>query len=149
MQMLGPHRYHLTFTPEEIIGVNGGENFIAPVAGPGPKLYIISSENTPIYVGQTIRRIRRRLNDGFNAIYGYQWRYLGEATIDIWTLEGGDAMALETVEGEVVFLIRQNSGQWPQYQTEIHFHQSNGTHRAAAQAILNHYGAPYAQPANQ
>ncbi len=46
---------------------------------------------------------------------------------------------IETVEAEVVFLIRQRTDQWPKYQTEIHFHQSNNAHRAAAQAILNHY----------
>jgi len=38
-----------------------------------------------------------------------------------------------------MYLIRQESGQWPEYQTEIHFHQSTSLHRAIARSILNHY----------
>ena len=43
------------------------------------------------------------------------------------------------MEAEVVFLIRQLSGQWPPFQTEIHFHPSTEDHREAARAVLEHY----------
>ena len=46
---------------------------------------------------------------------------------------------IETVEAEVVFLIRQEYGQWPEHQTEIHFHKSNDIHRKAAEDIINFY----------
>ena len=114
--------------------------------------------------------------DGHKGYKGYLWRhYLEKATIDIWilTLKDKDFEALgddpnmkrakekcddnkmreiviETVEAEVVFLIRQISGQWPKYQTEIHFHQSLDAHREIAKKIVNHYeiGASNAQPAD-
>lgn len=31
---------------------------------------------------------------------------------------------IEAIEGELVFLIRQRTGQWPKYQNEIHFTNS-------------------------
>ncbi len=45
---------------------------------------------------------------------------------------------IETVEAEVVYRIR-HAGQWPQYQTEIHFHESKRVHRDVAASILGHY----------
>jgi phospholipase/lecithinase/hemolysin len=45
---------------------------------------------------------------------------------------------IETVEAEVVFLIRC-AGQWPQYQTEIHFHPSTAVHRDIAASIIARY----------
>ena len=95
--------------------------------------------------------------------------YVKEATIDIWTLtldcqdtaelkedpsmkqaiKRGDKkrddkkrieeIIIETVEAEVVLLIQQKHGQWPKYQSEIHFHQSQRTHREAAEKIVHHY----------
>lgn len=38
-----------------------------------------------------------------------------------------------------MFLIRQRTGQWPRFQTEIHFHPSTEDHREAAQSVLDHY----------
>jgi hypothetical protein len=37
---------------------------------------------------------------------------------------------IEAIEGELVFLIRQRTGDWPRYQNEIHF-----TNSAAAKKI--------------
>lgn len=62
--------------------------------------------------------------------------------LDIWCdsdpLTPQSVRDIETVEAEVVFLIRQ-AGQWPEFQTEIHFHPSNEGHREAARRILGHY----------
>jgi hypothetical protein len=38
----------------------------------------------------------------------------------------------------VVYLIRQ-AGQWPRFQTEIHFHPSNADHRRWASTIADRY----------
>lgn len=46
---------------------------------------------------------------------------------------------IETVEAEVVFLIR-SAGQWPLFQTEIHFHESNEEHRRIAKEIGKTFG---------
>jgi hypothetical protein len=106
-----------------------------------PKLYIVSFDEKPIYVGVTKQSIRTRLRLGWNAngdsgYYGYAWRHdLKEADIDVWSHddapEENPALDMETVEAEVVFLIR-SAGQWPQYQTEIHFHSSTRKHRDIA-----------------
>ena len=40
-----------------------------------------------------------------------------------------------TVEAEVAFLCRQESGQWPEYQHEIHFYPSVKRHRTAAKTV--------------
>jgi hypothetical protein len=45
------------------------------------------------------------------------------------------------VEAEVVFLIRC-AGQWPPFQTEIHFHASDPVHRQVAAKIVATYGLP-------
>jgi hypothetical protein len=46
--------------------------------------------------------------------------------------DGGNSLLnIETVEAEVVFLIRA-AGQWPLWQTEIHFHPSSQVHRDTA-----------------
>ena len=47
---------------------------------------------------------------------------------------------IETVEAEVVYLIRKQ-GQWPEFQTEIHFYKSNDIHRKVAADIMAHYFA--------
>ena len=49
---------------------------------------------------------------------------------------------LETVEAEVAFLIRRDTDKWPKYQIEIHFHQSQDTHREIAEEIVSHYRSP-------
>jgi hypothetical protein len=43
---------------------------------------------------------------------------------------------LETIEAEIVFEIRV-AGQWPRFQTEIHFHESNDDHRRLAKDIFD------------
>ncbi len=84
-----------------------------------------------------------RLRFGFTAAgrggyYGYAWRkQFREAIVDIWAhVDSTDnaMLDLETVEADVVFLTRC-SGQWPQCQTEIHFHPSGPEHREVADSI--------------
>ena len=132
------------------------------------KLYVVSTKGKPIYVGRTKQPFRTRLNYGLKAngkkgYSGYLWRdYFKQVTIDIWNMtlgnedfesmkddpsikraKGGNeikkGILVETVEAEVVLLIRQIYGQWPKYQSEIHFHQSQSTHIEEAKKIINHY----------
>ena len=65
------------------------------------------------------------------------------AFLDVWCHEDStqrDCLDVETVEAEVVFLIR-SAGQWPEFQTEIHFHRSEPIHREIAARIISHYRA--------
>lgn len=133
-----------------------------------PKLYVVSSEGKPIYVGGTKQPFRRRLNYGLTAngkkgYRGYLWRDdFKQVTIDIWNMTLGyedfksmkddpsikraegdkerkKNILIETVEAEIVLRIHEIYGQWPKYQSEIHFHQSQRTHREAAEKIVNYY----------
>lgn len=98
----------------------------------------------------TKQSIRNRLRFGWNAdgaggYHGYAFRKeLSAAVLDVWCHEDAPAekscLDMETVEAEVVFLIR-SAGQWPKYQTEIHFHPSNKEHRRVAGDIMTRYQA--------
>lgn len=150
MLLSGPFRYGLKFDATRIIAVEdsgGGGKLSGPAARRVPKLYVISQDQKPFYVGVTKQTIRARLRLGFDAngahgYHGYAWRYhLEQAVLDVWVQNGSDGTItdLETVEAEVIFLIRQQYKQWPAYQTEIHFHPSDAAHRETARGIIAHY----------
>ncbi len=150
MRITGPQRYKLTF--DEIAFVveceKGTANFSGIATSTKPKLYIASVDERPIYVGVTKQSVRNRLRFGWNAAgkggyYGYAWRHdLTEAFLDVWCHDDppteNPTLDIETVEAEVVFLIRC-AGQWPMYQTEIHFHPSTQVHRDVAATIMARY----------
>lgn len=78
--------------------------------------------------------------DGAHGYHGYSWgKKNQEICLDVWYLDGEDIRPadLETIEAEVVFLYRQESGQWPQEQTEIHFHPSANIHRECARQVVD------------
>lgn len=153
MNLSGPFSYHLSISnngstyshhPE-----SGNATFTSPVTTRSPKIYIANVDGIPIYIGQTVQNIRARLRLGFNAdgangYYGYTWRHHhSQVKLDVWILEGADEdreiLDVETIEAEIVYLIRQNKGQWPAFQTEIHFHRSEPIHRNLALGIYHHY----------
>lgn len=149
MKLSGPVRYKLTFdsTSFTVCCPQGTPNFSGIATIKLPKLYIASVDNQPIYVGITRQSIRTRLRMGWNATgesgyHGYAWRrHHTGANLDIWCHVDAVKLPdrsidydLETVEAEVVHLIRC-AGQWPLFQTEIHFHPSNDEHRRVAAEI--------------
>jgi hypothetical protein len=111
-------------------------------------LYVIHHRGKPIYVGVTRQPIANRLRYGWSArglhgYHGYAWRKAFKSVgLDIWFQEDATARSpkheIEAVEAEVVFLIRQR-GQWPKYQTEIHFYPSRAVHRRAARKVMSLY----------
>ena len=154
MKLLGPDRFDLTFDARDfkVASTSGETRFTGRSAGRIPKLYVMSAQGRPFYVGVTTQPMRARLRLGFKAdgstgYHGYKWRHsLRRATLEIWyhPRPGSDAAFrdLETIEAETVFLLRSELKQWPQYQTEIHFYRSTPSHRHAAAAVLNHLGQP-------
>lgn len=148
MRLTGPERYRLAFDAERfaVTCPQGTPRFSELCRSKQHKLYVASTQERPIYVGITQQDMRARLRYGWkasgaNGYHGYAWRRaLTEAELDIWVQQDPAAsiVDLETIEAEVVFLIRTR-GQWPLYQTEIHFHPSTEAHRAVAQAIVAHY----------
>jgi hypothetical protein len=150
MRIEGPERYQLTFTPEAftVLCAKGTDKFSGLATSDLPKLYVVSIDNKPIYVGMTKQSIRSRLRLGWNAkgdsgYYGYAWRRgQSPAALDVWChMDAIDRKErdIETVEAEVVYLIRA-AGQWPAFQTEIHFYPSSPRHRVVAAEIMSHYG---------
>ena len=146
VRIVGPERYNLSFDAEEftVSCAKGTSKFSGLATSTLPKLYIVSVEAHPIYVGITRQRMRARLGIGFkatgeNGYYGYAWRHkFTDAILHIWCHEDAPTNKpdhdIETVEAEVVFLARL-AGQWPAGQTEIHFHPSGEEHRQVAAAI--------------
>ena len=146
MKITGPERYKLSFDAENfaIVCSKGTSKFSGLATCKRPKLYIVSVDSRPVYVGITRQRMRTRFRLGFkatgeNGYHGYAWRHnFKEAMLDIWChedapIENSDR-DMETVEAEIVFLARL-AGQWPEGQTEIHFHPSTEEHRNVAVAI--------------
>ena len=122
--------------------------FSAPASTRGvAKLYTVASGGVLLYVGIAGQPMSSRLNYGFRAAgkggyHGYKWKGLRHSLqLSVWTAYCGEQRAslreMETVEAEVAFLCRHASGQWPQYQHEIHFYPSEQTHRDAARRIYD------------
>ena len=154
MRFEGPFRYRVAIFPPadlrlfEITDTNGKTKLSGEATSSLPKLYVVTVDEAPIYVGMTRQSIRSRLRFGWTAkgksgYYGYQWRHVyQEVALDLWCNVDpplqNPMLDVETIEAEIVFLIRQK-GQWPLYQTEIHFHPSSPDHRRIAEAIARRY----------
>ncbi len=106
----------------------GVSHFSGPSAKNGnEKLYIVRRDKKVIYVGVTKQPISARLRGGLrasgkNGYYGYKWRGLSEVDLFIWTSDSMSREELETIEGDLVYYIKNKTGRWPEYQNEIHFH---------------------------
>jgi hypothetical protein len=148
MKLNGPGKYSLTIKDRSISvrAPDGTPHFIAPATTINkPKLYVVSKDGALIYVGVTSQSMSARLRsgltaDGAHGYHGYSWGKKDHSLrLDIWYVEGNDMRPndLETIEAEVVFLHRYQSGQWPEAQTEIHFHSSRKIHRQFAEQILD------------
>lgn len=128
------------------VEVNGQKEngFVLPdVADNIPKLYVVKHDSEIYYVGITRQDIRKRLRTGFSAkgehgYYGYKWKDLDQAGLLVWTFPHNRIESVEAIEAEVVFLIRQQTGHWPKYQMEIHFHHgASDEEKRVAESVLN------------
>ncbi len=149
MKIERTQRYKLNLAGDtySVRGSNAESKFIAPATQHFPKLYIASRRGIPVYVGITSQGMAARLRLGLRArgehgYHGYAMRGQGTFYLDIWYLDDAPAQEaaseLECIEAEVVYLCRRDFNQWPEFQTEIHFHASQKFHRDAAQRILRH-----------
>ncbi|CAB3797387.1 hypothetical protein LMG28138_04236 [Pararobbsia alpina] len=150
MQIERVGRYKLSFDKDQftVECPLGTDKFSGLATSALPKLYVVSALDRPIYVGITKQSIRNRLRLGWsatgkNGYHGYAWRSeMSTAVLDIWCHrdppEQRPCLDIETIEAEVVYLIRK-AGQWPLFQTEIHFHESSEEHRTWASQIVEKY----------
>lgn len=150
MILEGPEEYKLAMTPMgyQVECRKGSSRFSGLATRlKTPKLYIVSFEQVPIYIGQTTQRMSTRFNMGWKAAgkggyWGYKFRHTHiSADLAVWCNPDVTKVGIkdiETVEAEVAFLVR-TAGQWPVAQTEIHFHPSTDVHRKVAADIMKHY----------
>ena len=147
MELKNYQRYLIKFKDKKIISIElNGQNvksFKHPVTkNKLPKLYVVKSESKVIYVGVTSQSIRNRLRygleaDGKHGYHGYKWKdYLSEVGILIWCFPQESRKRIEAVEAELVYLLRQHTGKWPEYQMEIHFHGTSEDENKAAKEIF-------------
>ena len=151
MRLVGPDRYRLYFNSRRftVRGPNGDSKFRGRAAARRPKLYVVSRNRRPFYVGIAVQGMRGRLRLGWKAnlktgYRGYAWRrHYSDAALHIWYLEPAQGASgrreIETIEAEVVFGLRRAKRQWPRHQTEIHFHPSSTEHRKLAANVLRHF----------
>jgi hypothetical protein len=138
--LTGPEKYELTLTPT---AYSLERKFSGFCTGRTPKLYAVVAEGHVVYVGITCQPMSSRFRYGFkadgrNGYHGYAWRNKHEkVSLYVWSAESDFTLLdIETIEAEVVFLIRKSTGMWPACQTEIHFHQSKEAHRNAAADVM-------------
>jgi hypothetical protein len=149
VKLIGPDRYQLKFsaTRFRVYSPSGTQKLSPQAQARRPKLYVVARRGQPVYVGITNQPIRSRLRlgwkaDGTHGYYGYAFRrHLKAAALYVWfhpRVRGKAAIReLETVEAEVAYLVRKR-GQWPAFQTEIHFYPSRAAHRRVAKSVVTH-----------
>ncbi len=142
------HIYHVKLDQGKIIHIQQkGTNinhFVHPATkNKLSKLYVVKYKSRIIYIGITSRGFRERLRYGLSAkgdrnqggYYGYKWKHLDEVEILLWFFPGQKFSNIEGIEGELVYLVRNNTGKWPDYQMEIHFHNCTREEKNIAKAI--------------
>ncbi len=110
-------------------------------------LYILKDKKSFIYVGITKQSIRARFGSSFyafknkksktyfNGYTGYKWieeyqKSKKHLDLIVIPLEKEKIMS-ETIEAELVCLIRNKTGKWPLFQHEIHFHNNDRAEQVA------------------
>jgi hypothetical protein len=128
------------------VEVNGEQTacFIAPDTESGiQKLYVVMDGRDICYVGITSQPMSSRLRIGFvtsghYGYHGYKWKdKLGQAELLVWTFPDTAKDSIEAIEAELVYYIREKTGNWPKYQMEIHFHEASEAERQVAKSILD------------
>lgn len=123
-----------------VLAEDGTNHFIAPVTTKGNKIYLVGKNGLIHYVGITKQSMSSRLWIGVNpnhktGFHGYKWlKKNGVHILIIWTFN--DDVHVEAIEAEIVHFFRVQHDQWPEYQTEIHFHPSTSEQRSLAKKIL-------------
>lgn len=140
LMLNGPEKYDLTCTPT---AYKPEKKFSGFATKKIPKLYVVVAEEQIVYVGVTRQSMSSRFRYGFkadgkNGYHGYAFRHKhARVGVFVWSAAADTSpLDVETIEAEVVFLIRNSTGAWPPCQTEIHFHESSEAHKNAAAHVL-------------
>ena len=75
---------------------------------------------------------------GKGGYHGYMWREKNDTLrLYIWWSKELKPKDMESIEAEVAYLYRKETGRRPADQSEIHFHETNRYHRESAKAIID------------
>lgn len=120
------------------------------------KLYLVYQGKEILYVGEAHTSIKTRFQRGctsFNYFVkngssrggykGYKWlnkkdnpfRKIKVLAVVFDTTKDEDRAFVEAVEGELVYLIRNEFGYWPKFQNEIHFSNCDGAKEIAREIL--------------
>lgn len=129
-------------------------NFTDPLTDSAlPKLYVISVANEIVYIGFTFQSIAKRLNSGLNAkennrAIGYKWKHIQEELeLNVFVFQnlfgkGTEenkfvCQHFEALKAELVYLIHNETGQWPRFQNDLQIHYEQA--RTAKEKALKIY----------
>lgn len=104
------------------------------------KIYIIKNGIDVVYVGITSQSIRNRFRYGLRArgkggYHGYKFKNLNKINLIIFCFNKDNIGRIEAIEAEIVYLVRNRTGNWPKHQTEIHFHKATKEEKRIAHLI--------------
>ena len=121
------------------------------------KIYVVKHGERFLYVGEADCTIDTRLRRGFTSYrffvrngtkrggyQGYKWIKLSDSEdrpvlqvyVHVFDEKYHDNREfVQAVEGELVFLIREDTKQWPEFQNEIHF-RNNAEAKQFAEAMF-------------
>ena len=120
-------------------------------------LYIVMFQNEFLYVGEAKAELKIRFQRGFSSYRhflrtgkarggykGYRWIELMEPgkELTVWVVlfpanYDDKREFVEAIEGEVVLIIRNQTGKWPTYQSEIHFNNKMQNASEIASKIMD------------
>ena len=140
------HRYGIWLRNGAVVRVEpesgGRRHFLYPAtASKLAKVYAVAHGKKVIYVGYTTQPMATRIRQGLSATgqHGYHgdaWKNAARVGLAVWFFQNEPRESVEAIEAELVYLIRSRTGQWPEAQTEIHFHRVSESDKHRAELIL-------------
>lgn len=128
-------------------------NFKTPITKDRtPKIYVLKHKEAIVYIGYASQSIGTRLGQGMraaglNGYHGYKWKQVDELELFVFVfdqkLKGSKHKddkpfinLAEAVEAELVYLVREKTGKWPEFQNEIHFNNEELEKAKAIAAVF-------------
>lgn len=119
------------------------------------KIYLVANGTEILYVGEAHKSIKKRFQysctafnyhikykKARNGYKGYKWlapkEPLNDLVVHVFVFDESydtNRDFIEAIEGEIVYLIRKNTNNWPEYQNEIHFHNELGAAGIAGEVL--------------
>jgi len=144
-----PYEYTLTIKNKSINEIRDKANnkvrYFDPVLTAKKKtskIYVLKIKKDVLYIGQTIQSMRTRLTQGLhakgkNGYHGYKWKNNEDVKLYVFCFQKMETKKLESIEAELVFLVRNNTGKWALAQNEIHFNNNFEEAKKIAFKIYN------------